>query len=153
MEPISEDKARQFLSETLVGHIGVVSNGEPYVTPMSYVVDGDRLLFRTKPGKRFEAMTTQPVVSIEASLFDTETGDWTSVIVRGTAKEVTDDESIETAVRLLLTKYEDVLGSPLTRGGLQPMATFPHVVQVTIDEITGMRAGGAFVPRTRPGRL
>jgi nitroimidazol reductase NimA-like FMN-containing flavoprotein (pyridoxamine 5'-phosphate oxidase superfamily) len=153
MEPISDDLARQFLSETLVGHIGVISGGEPYVTPMSYVVDGDRLLFRTKPGQRYEAMMNHPVVSVEASDFELETGDWTSVIVKGTATEVRDDESIDTAVSLLLKKYEETLGSPLTRGGLQPMATFPHVVQIAIDEITGMRAGGGLAPRTRPGRL
>jgi len=33
------------------------------------------------------------------------------------------------------------------------MARFPHVVQVPIDEITGMTSGGGFAMRTRPGRL
>ena len=50
------------------------SLGEPYVTPMSFVVDSDRILFRTNPGKRHEAMLENPVVSIEASTFDEETG-------------------------------------------------------------------------------
>ena len=153
MEPITNEQAREFFSEALVAHIGVISEGRPYVTPMSFVVDGDRILFRTKPGKRFEGMTANPIVSIEASHFDTDTGDWVSVIVIGTATEVHDDETISKTVQLLLQKYEKMLGSPLSRGGLQPMASFPHVVSVSIDEITGMASGGGFGARTRPGRL
>ena len=127
--------------------------GSPYVTPMSFVVDGDRILFRTKPGKRNEAMLENPVVSIEASTFDRQTGDWTSVIVRGRAAEVDDDATITLTVQLLFQKYGTVLGSPLSRSGIQPMASFPHVVQVPIGEITGMTSGGGFAMRTRPGRL
>ena len=136
-----------------MAHIGVMSEGEPYVTPMSFVADDDRILFRTKPGKRHEAMQENPAVSIELSIFDDETGDWTSVIVRGRAAEAGDDATITLTVQLLYQKYGTVLGSPLSRGGIQPMASFPHVVQVTIDEITGMTSGGGFAIRTRPGRL
>ena len=153
MESITVEQAKPFLDESLVAHIGVMSEGEPYVTPMSFVVDGDRILFRTKPGKRHEAMMENSAVSIEVSTFDDETGDWTSVIVRGRAAEVDDDATILLTVQLLLRKYGTVLGSPLSRGEIQPMASFPHVVQVPIDEITGMTSGGGFAMRTRPGRL
>ena len=141
------------MDESLVAHIGVLSEGEPYVTPMSFVVDGDRILFRTKPGKRHEAILENPAVSIEASTFDTETGDWTSVIVRGRAAEVDDDATISLTVQLLFRKYGEVLGSPLSRGGIQPTASFPHVVQVPINEITGMTSGRGFAIRTKPGRV
>jgi nitroimidazol reductase NimA-like FMN-containing flavoprotein (pyridoxamine 5'-phosphate oxidase superfamily) len=153
MESITVEQAKRFLDESLVAHIGVISGGEPYVTPMSFVVDSDRILFRTKPGKRHEAMMESPVVSVEASNFDNETGDWTSVIVRGRAAEAADDATISLTVQLLLRKYGTVLGSPLSRGGIQPMASFPHVVQISIDEITGMTSGGGFAMRTRPGPL
>jgi len=115
MESITAEQARRFLDESLVAHIGVISEGEPYVTPISFVVDEDRILFRTKPGKRHEAMLENPVVSIETSTFDKETGDWTSVIVRGRAAEVDDDATITLTVQLLFQKYGTVLGSPLSR--------------------------------------
>ena len=153
MESITVKQAKRFLEESLVAHIGVMSEGEPYVTPMSFVVDSDRILFRTQPGKRYEAMLENPVVSIEASTFDSETGDWTSVIVRGRAADASDDATISLTVQLLFQKYDKVLGSSLSRGGIQPMASFPHVVEVPIDEITGMISGGGFAMRTRPGRL
>ena len=153
MESITVKQAKRFLEESLVAHIGVMSEGEPYVTPISFVVDSDRILVRTKPGKRYEAMLENPVVSIEASTFDNETGDWTSVIVRGRAADASDDATITLTVQLLFQEYGTVLGSPLSRGGIQPMASFPHVVQVTIDQITGVTSGGGFAMRTRPGRL
>ena len=153
MDPIDEAEALEFLSEAMVAHLGVVQDGEPYVTPMSFVVDGRRLLFRTKPGRRFEAIEKNPRVCVEASRFDEESGDWVSVVVRGTAVERTDEATTSLAVEMLLEKYATVLGSPLGTGGLQPMASFPHVLEVSIDEITGMTSGRGFSFRTRPGRL
>lgn len=153
MEPIDRTEALEFLTGSMVAHIGVVTNGEPYVTPMSFVVDDHRILFRTKPGKRFEALEANPLVCIEVSNFDEETGDWTSVIVRGRATERTDDETTTRTIELLLEKYQSVVGTPLGHGGLQPMASFPHVVEVPIEVISGMTSGRGFSYRTRPGRL
>lgn len=153
MDSLTEAEARQFLSEAKVAHIGVVSNGDPYVSPMSFVVDGNRILFRTKPGKRFEALVANPRVSIEVSRFDDTTGDWMSVIVQGRAEERTDATTTTLAVEMLLEKYEQALGSPLNRDGFQAMASFPHVVEVTIDEISGMVSGRGLSFPTRPGRL
>ncbi len=153
MDPLSKDEAVRFLDQAAVAHIGVVSNGEPYVTPMSFVLDEDRILFRTKPGQRFEAIVAEPRVSIEASTYDTDTGEWMSVIVRGNATEATDPATKSKTVEMLLQKYEKALGSPLTHGPMQPLASFPHIVEVEILEITGMSSGRGFSARTRPGRL
>jgi nitroimidazol reductase NimA-like FMN-containing flavoprotein (pyridoxamine 5'-phosphate oxidase superfamily) len=153
VDSLTRDEAVRFLNDAPVAHIGVISRGLPYVTPMSFVLDGDRILFRTKPGRRFEAILENPQVSIEASQFDNEGGDWLSVIASGTAAETTDQDTAALTVQLLLRKYEAAIGSPLTHGGLQPMSGFPHIVEVKITEITGMSSGRGFSARTRPGRL
>lgn len=153
MDEITESEALQFLTESMVAHIGVIVDEEPYVTPMSYVVEGNRVLFRTKPGKRFEAIEANPVVCIEVSEFDETTGDWTSVVVRGKAQERTDEPTTARTIELLLEKYEAALGSPLSHDEFQPMASFPHVIEVPIEDMTGMSSGRGFSYRTRPGRL
>lgn len=153
MEPISEAEALEFLTQATVAHLAVVDHGEPYVTPMSFVVDGRRLLFRTKPGKRFEAIESHPQVCIEVSKYDETTGDWISVLIEGEASEATDEETTSRTVGLLLEKYATALGSPFGTGGLQPMSSFPHVIQVPIEKLTGMSSGRGFSYRTRPGRL
>lgn len=153
MEALSEQQARRLLEDAAVAHIGVISDGEPYVTPMSFVVEGNRILFRTKPGKRFAAIEKRPSVSIEASVFDEDVGDWKSVIVKGTAVVTDDPGTARLTVEGLLKKYEKSFGSPLSRGGMQPLASFPHIVEVEIEEISGMASSGALTTRTRPGRL
>jgi nitroimidazol reductase NimA-like FMN-containing flavoprotein (pyridoxamine 5'-phosphate oxidase superfamily) len=75
------------------------------------------------------------------------------VVVIGTASEVDDDETGARAVELLYDKYSSALGDPLSRGGLQPLPGLPHLIEVVIDEMTGMSSGRGFTPRTRPGRL
>jgi nitroimidazol reductase NimA-like FMN-containing flavoprotein (pyridoxamine 5'-phosphate oxidase superfamily) len=153
MEPITEARAHEFLKEALVAHIGVVVEGDPYVTPMSFIIHEGRILFRTKPGRRLEGIKTNPVVSIETSSFDETSGDWTSVIVKGNAAIESDDVIIQATLIGLYDKYRQVLGTPLGRGGIQPIASFPTVVTVEILEISGMSSSGPFGMRTRPGRL
>ena len=53
---MSDAEALDFLEHEMVAHVGVIDDGKPYVTPMSFALDGRRLLFRTKPGRRFEAI-------------------------------------------------------------------------------------------------
>ncbi len=153
MEPITEARAHEFLEKALVAHIGVVVEGEPYVTPMSFIIHEGRILFRTKPGRRLEGIKTNPVVSIETSTFDETSGDWTSVIVKGNATIEKDDVVIQATLTGLYDKYREILGTPLGRGGIQPIASFPNVVAVEILEISGMSSSGLFSMRTRPGRL
>lgn len=153
MEPLTEQEARLLLEEAMVAHIGVISDGEPYVTPMSFVVDGNRILFRTKPGKRLTAIKKSPIVSIEASIFNQDGGSWKSAIVKGRASVTDDPDTARVTVEKLLEKYLAALGSPFSRGEMQPLAAFPHIVAVEIEQISGMASSGAFSTRTRPGRL
>ena len=153
VEAMTEPEAREFLEESYVIHFGVIADGEPYVTPMSFVVDGDRLLFRTKPGRRFSALESQPVVSLEACHFDADTGDWKSVIVRGTATEVTDEETVQKTHDLLFQKYEQAMGSLLARGEEPGLPLTPHAFAVSIGQISGRVSGRGFSLPTRPGRF
>jgi uncharacterized protein len=153
MDPLTVEDAMQLLAEAPVAHIGFLAEGSPYVTPMSFVVDGQRILFRTTGGKKLEALRRDPHVCIEVTRFDPETGNWASAIVIGMASESEDQRSGELAVEMLYEKYGQLMGDPLSRGGLQPMAGLPHVIEVSIEEITGMSSGMNLSPRTRPGRL
>jgi nitroimidazol reductase NimA-like FMN-containing flavoprotein (pyridoxamine 5'-phosphate oxidase superfamily) len=153
MEPLSREDAMRLLTDAPVAHIGLIFNGRPYVTPMSFVVDGDKILFRTVAGQKLEALRQDPRVCIEASKFDSESGEWASVIVMGSAAEVDDGDQGQRAVDKLFEKYAEAIGDPLSRGGLQPFPGLPHVIEVAIEEISGMASGSGFAPRTRPGRL
>jgi uncharacterized protein len=153
MNPMTREEAMALLESAPVAHIGVIVNGLPYVTPMSFVVDGNRIMFRTMAGKKLEGMRVNPVVCVEASKFDPDSGEWASVIVMGTASETDDGDTRTMVVGKLLDKYREAIGSPLSRGGLQPLTGLPFVVVVEIDDVSGMVSGSGFGHRTKPGRL
>lgn len=150
---MTDVEARELMALADIAHIAVISDGEPYVTPMSFVVDDGRIVFRTMAGKRLAALESNPRVSIEMSEFDRRSGEWSSVIVAGDAHETKDDGLIQRTLARLFDKYRQSLGSPLGRGGFQPLSSLPHVIVVEMSEVTGMKSTGGLEMRTRPGRL
>lgn len=154
MEPLTREQALDFLGSQPVAHLGLIIDGEPVVFPMSYVVDEDRILFRTMAGSKLDGIRANPRVCVEVSSFDEETGDWQSAIATGTASLVDSDEVRQGLIASLFSKYEKVMGSPMSAGGgLMPLGGDPYVIEVTIDELSGMSSHGGFRIRTKPGRL
>jgi len=154
MQPLTRQQAFDLLDREPVAHLGIIFDGEPYVCPMSFVVDGDRILFRTLAGMKLDGIRANPRVCVEVSSFDEETGDWDSVIARGTARFVDGDDVRQKTIAQLFSKYEKVMGSPMSAGGgLMPLGGHPYVIEVPIDEISGMTSNGGFRIRTKPGRL
>lgn len=153
MDTLTAEQCQALLEESHVGHIGVVTDEGPYVTPISYVVIGSQIAFRTAPGRRTEAIQGDPRVSIEVSKYDMGTGDWSSVIVSGTARVIRNDPAKEQiVVDALFEKYRNAYDSLLSLpAGLGPGTRF--IVVVDVAEMSGRSSGGYLQPRTRPGRL
>jgi nitroimidazol reductase NimA-like FMN-containing flavoprotein (pyridoxamine 5'-phosphate oxidase superfamily) len=142
---LSAEECWDILREGRVAHVAVVDRGEPYVTPVSYVVVDGRLAFRSAPGRRAEALERDPQVCVAV----TEPGDggWRSVVLRGEARFVDDPHRHAEVVAALLAKYS----SEIMPGFTAP-APFPEerrVVTIAPVAVTG-RADGAAL---RPGRL
>ncbi len=153
MDTLSQDQCQALLEQEHVAHIGVITAEGPYVTPISYVNLGNKLAFRTAPGRRTEAIETDPRVSVEVSRYNSETGDWSSVILTGTAQVIRNDPTREqVVVDALFDKYRDaydnLLSMPAGRG---PGTRF--IVVIDITDMSGRTSGGYLQPRTRPGRL
>jgi nitroimidazol reductase NimA-like FMN-containing flavoprotein (pyridoxamine 5'-phosphate oxidase superfamily) len=67
MDQIGKDEALEVLQSAPVAHLGMIEGGEPYVTPMSFVVSGDRILFRTMAGKKLDALRASHSVCVEVA--------------------------------------------------------------------------------------
>lgn len=152
MDELTRAEALELLAALDVGHVGTAAGGEPYVTPISYIVIGDEVLFRTLPGRRLDALRVNPRVCLEASRSD-EDGNWESVIAWGAARELDDPNREADVVSALLSKYHDSSDGLLSFGSSRPFDPSPLVIAVLIDEISGRTSGRGFSPRTRPGRL
>ena len=154
MDELSLERCRQLLEDGWVGHLGVISEGEPYVAPISYVVVDGRVCFKTGPGRRADAIRSSPRVCLETSHFDQSTGYWESVVVWGIAEEITEDVEAQTVISALVSKYRPVLGSPLSPGPNDVGLGEPDIlIALPIETITGRSSGRFFHISSRPGRL
>ena len=153
MEELSIEHCLQVLEDGWVGHLGVVSEGEPYVAPVSYVVLDGLVGFKTGPGRRAEAIRLSPRVCLETSHVDQSTGYWESVVVWGDAREITDPVATQEVISALISKYRPILGSPLSHGPNDVGLGEPDIViGLPIETITGRTSGSFFHVRdsTRP---
>ncbi|HLT96468.1 MAG TPA: pyridoxamine 5'-phosphate oxidase family protein [Acidimicrobiia bacterium] len=151
MNELTPTQCLALLSTARVGHLAVISEGDPYVAPISFVLIGEAIYVRTASGKRIEAMKANPRVCFEVSKMDDATGDWESVIVWSTAEFVDDDRTSQEVIAAFHDKYRDVLGSPLNPGRVVPEDIY--VVRFPIEISEGRSSGSYFSMRSRPGRL
>ena len=76
------------MATQVVGRLVTVESGRPLVFPVNFVLDGEAPVFRTAPGTKLWA-STRSSVAFEVDHVDAETKSGWSVIVHGTAQEVT----------------------------------------------------------------
>lgn len=152
MENLSEKKTLDLLVECKVGHVAVIDGDVPYVSPVSYVVIGKEICFRTGRGRRVDAIRANPAVSFEV-MRTTADGGWECVIASGEADERDDNLFAQNVVSSLLSKYREELGSPFSRGKRTPIAEPATFIAMSIEEINGRTSGTWITIPTRPGRL
>ena len=149
MIDLDERQCAAVLERGDVAHLGCVSEGEVYVTPLSYVVIDGVIYSRTMPGRRTRALKEDPDVCLEVSVV-LDPG-WESVVLWGRADFVEDARVREEVVSALLAKYhsnESLTAPPRARGPISPV-----VLAVTPTRMEGRASGGGLSPSTRPGRL
>ena len=153
MEHLTRAEIQHLLETQPVAHIGVVDDGVPYVTPVSFVYFEEAVWFRTGEGRRLGAMRQNPRTCVEVTRYHPYTGMWESVVGWGDAVILLDAKEQLRLADLLESKYRDPLealeGIDVDRTETDELA----VVQIRLDEASGrasLRPGGR---RTRPGRL
>jgi len=82
------------------GHLGCARDNRPYVVPMNYAYDGKDLYFFTTEGMktRFIHANAQVCLQVEEV---TDTTHWKSVMVSGIAIEITANEEMQRAMKII----------------------------------------------------
>lgn len=110
---VSREEAEKILARAEVGVLSVLSGGEPYGVPLSYVALDGAVYFHCAPeGRKLDALRENPAVSFCAvAKADAvyANGDFTtryeSVIAEGRAEIVSDSDEALRAVIALCEKY------------------------------------------------
>lgn len=132
---LNEDEARDVLNASLVGRLGCVYDGGPYVVPINYAIEGESIFSHSLPGRKLEALRGNPRACLQVDEIIDELH-WRSAIAYGTYEEITDEAERHRAVRALHKRFP----------GLTPVESVPvHdgqssvvIFRIRISEITGL---------------
>ena len=126
VEEIDEAESRRLLElHSFVGRVGFVSEGHVLVLPVNYLVENNEIFFCTRAGTKLSVLRGGASVAFEVDASRSLYHSGWSVLVSGTASEVTDPDGLER----------------LRRGPLKSWAipSTQHWIQISIDTITGRR--------------
>ena len=166
METLPQIRIDHLLDSAKFADVAVVSGGDPYVSPLSFVRHEDSLYFRCAPGERIDALKAHPRASVSIVEFDEDTGGWESVLVRGEVSFVDDDQVGDAIVALFLEKYDEYTSELGAVIRLDENDAGPHFIgaaevprgvavlfRLEMREVSGRTSGRWMTPGTRPGRL
>jgi nitroimidazol reductase NimA-like FMN-containing flavoprotein (pyridoxamine 5'-phosphate oxidase superfamily) len=105
LEILDRDECLHLLGQAVVGRVAVTSGALPVVLPVTFRLHGERILFRTSRGTKFDAATRNTVVAFEVDGFEPATQTGWSVMATGVAREVVDPAELEAIEHLQLPRW------------------------------------------------
>jgi uncharacterized protein len=121
IQVLDEAECYIHLHSRTLGRVGVKLAEQMAILPVYYAVMDHDIVFRTEPGTKLDAAVLGTRVVFEV---DNASPGW-SVLARGHAHEITDDEARVHAISLL--------------GHDWPAGEREHYVRIVIEQVTGRR--------------
>ncbi len=137
---LNERQIEHVLRSEVIGRIGCIAEGRPYVLPITYVYDGTCVYGHSVDGVKMRAMRSEPSVCFEVEHVD-NLANWQSVIAWGTYEEVRGEEA-EAGMRLLVDRLMPLLvsstsGPPDGANAEESSGRHAAVYRIRLGERTG----------------
>ena len=100
VEDMAPAEMHALLQRESFGHLGCARGGRPYVVPMHYAYDGKDLFFFTTEGMKTQFINENPQVCLQVEEV-TDSTHWRSVMLNGKAEQITGNEEMEQAMKLI----------------------------------------------------
>jgi uncharacterized protein len=94
VEHLSPEQCWERLARSAIGRVGVLVDSAPEVYPVTFIVDGRSVVFRTGAGTKLRGIDRSPSVCLEVDGVDEAGQTGWSVLVKGRAAEVGDAEDL-----------------------------------------------------------
>jgi nitroimidazol reductase NimA-like FMN-containing flavoprotein (pyridoxamine 5'-phosphate oxidase superfamily) len=122
-----------------VAHLGMVEPAGPYVIPINYAFDGEYVYLHSLPGRKVEAMRSDPRVCVQVD----EVRDdfcWKSVLAFGRAEEMKNQAERAHVLSLLLALFPHLtpVESLMADDAAAPA---PLVFRIPVERVTGLSEG------------
>ena len=100
VEDMAPAEMHALLQRESFGHLGCARGSRPYVVPMHYAYDGKELYFFTTQGMKTQFIDANPQVCLQVEEI-TDSTHWRSVMVIGKAEQITRNEEMQQAMKLI----------------------------------------------------
>lgn len=106
VEQLSESACWSLLRTTSVGRLAVWVDDHPDIFPINYAVDHGSVVFRSRAGTKISAALSDSPVAFEVDGYDVETATAWSVVIRGSAEEISGGQDLLDTVDLPLFPWQ-----------------------------------------------
>jgi uncharacterized protein len=127
LSDLRREECLRLLAGTVVGRVVFTEGALPAAHPVTYLLDGEEIVFCTANGGKLAAATLRHVVAFEVDEIDVPTRTGWSVLGVGQAYEVTDPVRLAT-----LADHLPMSWAPIRSG---------HTVAIPLQRLTGRRLG------------
>lgn len=107
---LTDIQTNNLLTRNAVGRIGYHDEKKSYITPVTYVFDGEYIIGQTNEGLKLDIMRKNPFVCFEVDVMSSMSN-WESVIAWGYFEELFDNEALD-ARKYLYNSILDLLTVP-----------------------------------------
>lgn len=125
-EVLSYAQCLSLIRSSPLGRLAYVDAGAPMVVPVNHLVDGASIVLRTVAGGKLDAAILGHPVAFQVDDHDASRGTGWSVVVRGTANLLEDEERI--------ARYAEALDSWAIAEGSEAAW-----IRILADEVSGRR--------------
>lgn len=150
---INKQECRDLLARLGFGRLACARENQPYIVPIYFTYEADRLYGFATMGQKIEWMRSNPLVCVEVDEVLSR-AEWTSVVVRGRYEEMPDTpkhqkmrQQAQASLEKRSTWWQTGIAAGRARGHFK--ADVPVFFSIRIDEITGHRAS----PDPAPGYI
>lgn len=125
-EVLDAAECDRLLTDTPVGRVSFLGDGEPQILPVNYRYRGNAIVIRTTVGSKMDAAEMHNRFAFEIDGWDADGRTGWSVVVHGHGRVVEDEAEIAELERLGLEPWTKNRGGDLW-------------IEILVDDITGRR--------------
>ena len=133
IDRLNQTDSLALLKACCLGRLGCIADGLPYVVPINYYFDGDDIYSHATPGKKIDAMRSNPRVCLQVDDIK-DSYNWRSVIAYGTYEEISDEAEQAKIMEKLFARVPDM--TPVESRQSIELKTIV-VFRIKLDKITG----------------
>ncbi len=140
---IGHAECQELLHRVSIGRLACSLDNQPYVVPVCFAYEAERLYVFSTVGQKIKWMRQNPKVCLQAEEVENRST-WTSVVVNGTYLELREPQytAEKELARERLAQYSEWWSTPLAerREGTRDLAIEPVFFRIDIASMSGLRA-------------